>query len=72
MKTPLVSILLGFIFIFSGSAQAWSPGNEWIPGDKYFNSINQFFCNEKVIASSEEQSGENQETKEEEEEPDCD
>ena len=71
MKTSLISILLGFIFILSGSAQAWTLDEEWLLNERYLGSINQFFCKAMVVAGSDEQSGED-EKKEEEEEPDCD
>lgn len=71
MKISLVSILLGFTFIVSGSAQAWTLDEKWIVDDNYFDAINQFLCKATVVAGSDEQSDEN-ENKEEEEEPDCD
>lgn len=71
MKISLVSILLGFTFIVSGSAQAWTLDEKWIVDENYFDSINQFFCKVTVVAGSDEQSDENEEKKEEEE-PDCD
>ena len=71
MKTSLISILLGFTFIISGSAQAWTLDEEWLLNERYLGSINQFFCKAMVVAGSDEQSGED-EKKEEEEEPDCD
>ena len=72
MKISFISILLGFTFIVSGSAQAWTLDEEWILNERYLGSINQFFCKVVVVAGSDEQSGENEEKEEEEEEPDCD
>jgi hypothetical protein len=71
MKISFVSILLGFTFIVSGSAQAWTLDEEWTVDEKYLSTINQFICKAMVVAGSDEQSGEDEET-EEEEEPDCD
>ena len=69
----LISILLGFTFLVSGSAQAWTLDKEWLLNERELGSINQFFCKVGVVAGSDEQSGENEEKEEEEEEePDCD
>ena len=70
MKISFISNLLGFAFIVSGSAQAWTLDEKWIVDENYFGSINQFICKATVVAGSDEESGENGE--EEEEEPDCD
>lgn len=72
MKISFISIFLGFAFMVSGSAQAWTLDEDWTVGEKYLSSINQFICKITVIAGSDEQSGENEEKNEEEEEPDCD
>lgn len=70
MKISFISILFGFAFIVSSSAQAWTLDEEWIVDGKHLSSINRFFCEVTVIAGSEDQSDENE--TEEEEEPDCD
>jgi len=72
MKISLISILLAFTFIVSGSAQAWTLDEKWIVDEKYFSSIDQFICKATVVAGSGEQSDENEKKEEEEEEPDCD